>query len=341
MKKSKARSLTLFTLFTAYLFALEANAERFLYVRNSLIVGSKYELNQLFRVDLNQLCYESFYAVPNGYQLHTPEASPNGELIAIPFHAAQPIDRAFIDLVNAAGEFVTRIDGALDPAWNSDGTQLAYVSVEVQLSDVVVTGVWIYDIELKAARKLYDRGYTIEWAHFNDNIYINPYEDGGNLIELDPDTGKVTQTELGTGNFSIGGTYYFASKEERPYFLRETLTPVAGAYDFLQTPPGRGYPDWLSDTLTAIFQGGKKNHTYLFSFTTGRTYRAPGRILALSDDHTSIYISRSPDGNIERLPIETLELVHLGRTAEEVQTHIERLKAEQKSLKQTPTAKTN
>jgi hypothetical protein len=306
----------------------EGAASNILYISRSRIVGQE-DLQEVFRVDLDEMTFRRFYYVDPPAMPFRPAVSPARDLIAIPCLWGGNNGFAYVDIVDAHGRRVDRIqDASPSLAWNADGSELVYVSVSLATGEEVPTGVKIYKVRERTSEEVYDVGYHLTWAHFDGNIYISMRENNPPILKLDRDSLEVVSTEYDSLQFSPDGKYYFTfgGDNRNELVLREDRINITDAYAFLQQKENFGHPEWLSKDVVRMGAQAKAYHEYLFFCETGRAYMAQGLILALGEDGESVYVSRYPDGAIDKMSFDKLDLKSEGESPEVIQARIEALR---------------
>jgi len=300
-----------------------------LYVSGSQIVGGNEDLSLAYKIDLVRKEIVPFYQrteKPTG--ISDLVTSPDGRKIAVAYMKKSDSVYEFERIiVTPVGELLVSIPTALNCAWSPDSSKLAYVSASYETEEVVPTGVWVYDLETKQSRKLNDRGRVITWAAFDGMIYTEAYVGGNPIQRIDPATGEAEETEYESLDFSPDGKFlFYFDGNHNELILREERTNVSSAYEFIRAKENTSSIKWLTNNAARIGSHEKANHEYLFFCDTGRTYMAPGLILALGKNGESVYISHHTDGEIQELTFDQLELKAEGESPEVIQAKIEALR---------------
>jgi hypothetical protein len=301
-----------------------------LYVSGSQIVGNK-DLSLAYKIDLERKEFAPFYRrteKPTG--ISDLVTSPDGKKIAMAYmRKIEDIYEYERIILDPDGNPLFTIPTALHCAWSPDSSKLAYVSASYATEEAVPTGVWVYDLATHEARKVHDRGNAIRWAEFDGMIYVEGPEGARPIQRINPTTGEVIDTEYESFDFSPDGKFLLYFNNRNRLVLREDGIDISSVYEFLQAKENTGSTRWLSENAVRIGSHEKAYHEYLFFCETGRTYMAPGLILALGKNRESVYISRYPDGEIQELTFDMLELKAEGESPEAIAAKVEELRKAQ------------
>jgi hypothetical protein len=122
-------------------------------------------------------------------------------------------EKITLHVLSAAGSRLDAIDDVRMFAWSPDGRQLAYVTGQFRGSDedYANTRTWIWDATDNRRLQVSDRGYYVEWAGFDGNVYLWDKVEGmaANVYRYDVMSRKVEPTSHKSIYFSPTGTYYY------------------------------------------------------------------------------------------------------------------------------------
>lgn len=208
--------------------------------------------------------------------------------------------------------------GSHGMAWSPKANRLAYTTSDSDSTDFPrSTGTWIRDFDTGESHRIHDRGVLLYWGDFDSRLYICEDIQGGPTVAYNPETEEIEDTPHGHVNFSPDGKYYTqfdwthtGESGTSPTMLvlsatQENIAPKYRAF----TTPGIVHPDslrWLAPDIVESSHPGTCEG-YLIYLDTGKTLKAPGTILALSDDRMHVFVY-STWMKSRKLPIEDLEV---------------------------------
>ncbi len=164
----------------------------------------------LYIQDLKTRAKTKVFEVPNG-AFGNPVLSPSGQFIAVPLYLRQsgaPVNPSLL-VLTAVGKEITTFAKSRDFAWNPNSRLLAYTDGDwVGIDTFHSTGTWLYDVTLRAAKQIAERGDFVAWSPTGDSLYILSVSGGTHVVRYDPRTDKIVETNLRGIFFSPTGRYY-------------------------------------------------------------------------------------------------------------------------------------
>lgn len=220
------------------------------------------------------------------------------------------------DLIDVNGKFIRRLDRAIDAVFiDTQGERVAYVKGTSADGDELTTeGTWILDLKTNKEEKICEGGYSLQWSAFDHNLYICKYDEGqGGGYRYSVDTGELTEADFTLGEISPGGTYewQFESGSGVKIIHRRSGCVISDGFELLRShKDGRPYY-WMTDRIVMVpYEWGKSEDFLLFA-DSGRSLKAPGRVLGVTSDERYVYVCK-PGLVLEKMAIERLEVVYAG-----------------------------
>lgn len=126
---------------------------------------------------------------------------------------APPMERSTLHIVDTQGAVIAKVDQGRRYSWRRSGSDIAVVTGDYRGSneDFATTGVWIVNVPSRTLTKISDDGSHVQWAGFDDSIYIWDTRIIGrpSVRRFDVAT-RTTETTSHVGiDFSPTGAYYF------------------------------------------------------------------------------------------------------------------------------------
>lgn len=217
-----------------------------------------------------------------------------------------------IDIIDVEGNLLDTVtDGFSAVFLNGPGTRIA-VSKAVTDIDLNVSskGTWIYDLETCGTEMIFAGGTSVEFLDAKDTIYMR---DGGGTYRLyDLKRKQLSVAEIGYGGFSPNGEYRWGYKPDGvKIVLMETGEVVSSDFELLETQEHGTPLYWMTDNIVMVPKYKEENDFLLF-VDSGKTLKAPGRILALTDDEEYVYLCK-PGLVIEKVAMGDLEVLYEGK----------------------------
>ena len=223
-------------------------------------------------------------------------------------------------LLNLNGEVLHRIPGVRRYAWSPEGDQIAYITGRFTEDGVgfETTGAWLYDIESKQATQIHEGGLDIQWALWDNNVYIydpaNEEFPESIVYRFDVAEGSAGRTSFKGIYFSPDGTYYYdPGYDAASIRIFRTQTgeqvsvdlslPSAGAVRTANSAVG-----WLDDNtliLPTPIQG--EGGDYLYDVVTTTLWQADGLIIPTPRLGDSLLVMDGAD--VDEVPKNALRLV--------------------------------
>jgi hypothetical protein len=157
------------------------------------------------------------FAVPEG-EIFSFAAAPKAGLLAVrerlwvPKESGQT-ERALLHIVARDGSILETIEQGRRWSWRASGTDLAVMTGEYQSSndEPLSTGIWWYTVGTRKLVKISSTGTYVNWAAFDDNIYIwdTAAEGGATVSRYNVRTGASERTSHHSIYFSPTGKYYY------------------------------------------------------------------------------------------------------------------------------------
>jgi WD40 repeat protein len=171
------------------------------------------DMSTLYELNLATGATQKVFAIP-GRTLAAYSISPDGRYIAIRSWINENLATMTLHIIDPAGQELSRIGQVWDYAWSPDGNQLVYVTGEYRAGKdgVTSTGVWKYDVRLKASVKIHETGRFVFWAGFDRSIYVLEYlknTENHKVWRLNPSDLKPQATGMYSIYLSPTGRYYY------------------------------------------------------------------------------------------------------------------------------------
>jgi hypothetical protein len=220
-----------------------------------------------------------------------------------------------LDIVDIQGALITRMDNVVSGVFiDESGRRMAYTK-GIHMDGIVSQGTWIHAFGSNEDINVWEKGVWLEMGRFNNTLYIRDTREEVEYHAYHIDTEKIEATELSYGEFSPNGAYRWGYRQHGgTCILRgETREEISTDFTFLNSKRHGGPPQWMSDSLLMLPRYKQELEEYLLFVETGRTLKAPGRILSITDDEQSVYICK-PGLVLEKLPMAALEVLYEGKT---------------------------
>ncbi len=178
------------------------------------------------------------------------EAQPGAPKDTVPV-----TENTTLHVLTRTGEFVDEVQQVRHFAWNPDGTRLVYVTGEYRGRDRDYgnTRTWIWNSVDKSRREISQRGYYVNWAAFDGNIYLWEKNRGiaGAVYRYSPATETLEATTHKSIYFSTTGTYYYHPGGgigiPENVFLRSSDSPLKRSSQVLMNLAGWRPMGWARD----------------------------------------------------------------------------------------------
>ena len=210
-----------------------------------------------------------------------------GELVVFHF------EDSVLTIVDVNGEVFERIPRVRRYVWSPDGRRIAYLTGDYREDggwDFAPTGAWIYDLDTTRSSRVYDGGYEISWAEWDNAIYIGEFVDATidwRVLRVAPDTEDALPTAYRGVHFSPDGRHYYRpGREGTELELYETATGARLPVDTRIRWTGRvaesGRPRGWHDERTLILPSPLPGDDadYLYDIETQALRRATGWVLS-------------------------------------------------------------
>jgi Tol biopolymer transport system component len=167
--------------------------------------------NTLYMQDLRTGVKLKVFELMNG-SLHNYSLAPSGTSIAV--QANYEMDAHLnprLVVLTAEGKEITAFSSTHDFAWSPDGRFLAYTTGISDHGEVLGTGTWLYDQQLRSTRKIYDKGNFVAWSPTDHNLYIWTWPfsvTNQHVFRFHPRNQTLIATNLKGIFFSPTGRYY-------------------------------------------------------------------------------------------------------------------------------------
>lgn len=201
-------------------------------------------------------------------------------------------------LVGINGSTLASISHVYRFAWHPNGRQIAYITGAYDEDGVGFnsTGTWIFNLDLNESTKIFNGGYDINWAEWDQNLYIDTYSSKqsstARVMRFSPSSGRLAETAHEGIHFSPDGRYYYRASTEGgdggQVFRTDGDAPISANLSF--NAPDRirrgAVKGWFgSDALiVASPLPGEQNVDYLVDIgdaSSATKRRAPGRIFPM------------------------------------------------------------
>lgn len=146
--------------------------------------------------------------------LGNPKVSFSGAAIAVQVSPDIGFQNARLLLLTIDGKEITFFAQGREFSWSPDSRFLAYTTGNAErIYTLRSTGTWLYDYRLKTTKKIFDKGHYVAWSESDHSLYIWDESDGRrHILQYDPMTGKVLQTNYQGIYFSPSGRYYHGAR---------------------------------------------------------------------------------------------------------------------------------
>jgi len=196
------------------------------------------------------------------------------------------------------------------------GRRMAYTKgIKIHGESIVSEGTWIHSFDSNDDVTVWEKGVWLEMGRFNNTLYIRDTREEVNYHAYRINTKKIEETELSYGEFSPNGAYRWGYRESGGtcIFRGETREEISTDSPFLESRRYGGPIQWMSDTIAMLPRYKQELEEYLLFVETGKTLKAPGRILSVTDDEQFVYICKL-GLVLEKLPMADLEVLYEGKT---------------------------
>ncbi len=220
-----------------------------------------------------------------------------------------------LEVIDFDGKVLKTMNGVGSAVFIDDaGRRMAFARKEYTFGERTESlGVVIYDFESDKEEKILDTGLDLEWGSFDNSLYVGFGEEEAPAFRYDLSTREVSNITLSAGKFSPDGKLRCGLKDGRYKIFRSASQEIiSDDFPLFSTIP-HGTPAWMSNTIVKLPHGGRELEEYLLFVETGRTLKAPGRILSVTDDEQFVYICK-PGLVLEKLPMADLEVLYEGKT---------------------------
>lgn len=196
-----------------------------------------------------------------------------------------------------------------------DGSCVAYSRDPYSHGDPVVSeGIWVHDYDDNSEKKLCDGGGWLEWVEFNGRLYIRGGEVSKRCFIYDSKTESVYESKIGYGEFSPGGAFLWQYElgGGTQIVQNDSQDVISEEYEILKSRRHGTPPRWLNASIITLPHFVDEFEDYLLFVETGKTLRAPGRVIAVASDEQSVYVCK-PGLVVEKVSMESLTVIDEGK----------------------------
>lgn len=186
------------------------------------------------------------------------------------------------------GRVVTRVEDVFQYSWSPTGDKIAYITggYAERGPGFNSTGVWILDLATMRSSKILEGGEDLEWAIWDNNIYIDVSIGGGPVLGYSPAGGQSFITSHKGIRFSPDGLYYIRNGGDGEIggevFETRTDRQIELAPIERRNEPSRAVAvDWVGASTVALRTGGSMESRFLQDLKTGERVSVNGYALAM------------------------------------------------------------
>lgn len=221
-----------------------------------------------------------------------------------------------VHLIKRNGELVEKFqDGVSAVFVDAAGSNMVYTRGELNKNLLTESrGTWLQDLSTGEEKMIAETGLYLEWASFNRSLYISNSGEGGDGFRYLMETGEIEDSDLLYGSFSPAGAYRWGYMTWGGVYIKnwETDEIVSTEFELLKTRRHATPLYWMSDSLAMLPHYKLELEDYLLYVETGRTLKAPGRVLSVTNDEKYVYVCK-PGLVIEKVAMGELEVLYEGK----------------------------
>lgn len=269
--------------------------------------------NTLYRVDqVNSTIAPIFKAAPRK-GLNSIDISPRSrKLLVTWFELGLGYS---LDVMDFEGKVLKSMDGVGSAVFiDHAGTRMAFArSKYTHGEETESLGVMIYDFSTDKEEKILDTGLDLEWGSFDNSLYVSFGGEEAAGFRCDLTTKEVTDIRLSCGRFSPDGKLRYGIKDGTYKIFRSASQEVISDNFEMFTNRPHGTPAWMSDTIIMLPHSKRDLEDSLLFVETGKSLKAPGRILSVTDDKQFVYICK-PGLLLKKIAMKDLEVLYEGKS---------------------------
>ena len=217
-----------------------------------------------------------------------------------------------VAIINQSGKVLKTFENAVSAVFIDPlGTKMVFTKGYMDSNLLQASrGTWLYDFGAGREEKIADTGLYLERTYFDNSVYVRR-GDGSSAFRYDIAPGRIEEVDLYYGGFSPQGTYRWGYKLVGGVEIVQRKSGNIVSEDFeLFSTRHHGTPlYWMNDNLIMVPHAGKELEDYLLFVETGRTLKAPGRALAVTEDGTGVYVCK-PGLVVEKVPMDELQVLY-------------------------------
>jgi len=268
----------------------------------------------LYRIDLPQSRIVPIASGTRKKGLNKIDLVPNSKMLLVTWFETGV--GYSLDVMDFEGKVLKSMEGVGSAVFiDHAGRRMAFARKKYTFGERTESlGVVLYDFESDKEERILDTGLHIEWGNFDNSLYIGFGGEEAPGIRYDLSTKEVTEIVLGTGAFSPDGEYRWGFKDgEIKIFRRVSQEVVSEDFELLKSEEYGEPLYWMGGSLIMLPHLWGELEDRLLDVRTGKTLKAPGRILSITDDEQFVYICK-PGLVLEKIAMKGLEVLYEGKS---------------------------
>lgn len=222
-----------------------------------------------------------------------------------------------LDIVSLQGALIERVDDAVSEVFLDEyGTEMAYtMGTQVHGEPIESQGTWIRNFSTGDREKVWDHGVWLESGSFDHALYIRDRKQGAEYHRYDLQRREIKDIDLTYGQFSPKGTYrwQYGSTGGVEIIRSDTGANISENSKILRAMRHGTPLYWMNDSILMLPHFMTELEDYVLFVVSGKTLKAPGRILSMSDDERFVFVCK-PGLVVEKVAVESLEVLEEGKT---------------------------